>query len=40
MADECVVAAIAEATVSPDATFSDLLWAVVTSDAFQQQEAP
>lgn len=38
--DTCVVEAIGEATVNPDATFSDLLWAVVTSDAFRSEEAP
>ena len=39
--DACVVSAIAEATVTPEGRFSDLLWAVVTSDAFlMQQGAP
>ncbi|MGH1348850.1 MAG: DUF1592 domain-containing protein [Nannocystales bacterium] len=32
--DTCVVSAIAQDTVNEDAGFSDLLWAVVTSDAF------
>lgn len=32
--DRCVVEAIAEATVTPESTLSDLLWAVVTADAF------
>jgi hypothetical protein len=32
--DECVVSAIAEARVTADATLSDLLWTIVTSDAF------
>jgi hypothetical protein len=36
--DQCVVSAIAEATVTPDGTLSDLLWAVVTSDAFLVEE--
>lgn len=37
-ADACVVSAIGSDTVTADAKLSDLLWAVVTSDAFAQQE--
>jgi hypothetical protein len=36
--DQCVVSGIAEQTVTPDSTLSDLLWAVVTSDAFLMEE--
>lgn len=36
--DACVVSAIGDATVTPDSTFSDLLWAVVTSDAFSTEQ--
>ena len=36
--DQCVVSAIAQATVTPDASLSDLLWAVVTADAFLIEE--
>ena len=36
--DQCVVSAIAEQTVTPDSSLSDLLWAVVTSDAFLTEE--
>lgn len=37
--ERCVLSAIGEQTVAPDSSFSDLLWAIVTSDAFQRQEA-
>jgi hypothetical protein len=36
--ETCVVAAIGEQTVRADSKFSDLLWAIVTSDAFQKQD--
>ena len=36
--EACVVRAIAEATVSASAGMQDLLWAVITTDAFQRQE--
>lgn len=36
--DQCIVSAIAEETVTPESTLSDLLWAVVTSDAFLTEE--
>jgi len=34
----CVLADIGAQTVTPDSTFSDLMWAIVTSDAFQTEE--
>jgi len=37
-AETCVVEEIGAATVTADATLSDLLWAVVTSPAFQTEE--
>jgi hypothetical protein len=37
--ERCVIAAIGEQAVAADSKFSDLLWAIVTSDAFQRQEA-
>lgn len=36
--DACTVDSIASDHVDPDAAFSDLLWAVVTSDAFTTQQ--
>ena len=36
--EHCVLADIGAQTVTPDSTLSDLLWAVVTSDAFQMEE--
>ncbi len=38
-ADQCTVSSIGEATVTPDTSISDLLWAVVRSDAFQTEIA-
>jgi uncharacterized protein DUF1592/uncharacterized protein DUF1588/uncharacterized protein DUF1587/uncharacterized protein DUF1595/uncharacterized protein DUF1585 len=37
--DQCAVTAIGAAHVTPEAKLSDLLWAVVQSDAFQKQDA-
>jgi hypothetical protein len=37
-AEQCVLTTIGDETVSPNGRFSDLLWALVTSDAFQRQE--
>ena len=37
-ADACAVEDIATTNVTLDATLSDLLWAVVTSDAFLSEE--
>lgn len=36
--EQCLIGAIGRATVGPDQGFSDLLWAIVTSAAFQQRE--
>jgi hypothetical protein len=36
-AEGCVLADIGAQAVTPDSTFSDLMWAIVTSDAFQTE---
>lgn len=36
--EQCSIGAIGRATVAPDQGFSELLWAIVTSAAFQQRE--
>lgn len=41
--EQCSIGAIGRATVAPDQGFSELLWAIVTSAAFQlreREEAP
>jgi Protein of unknown function (DUF1592)/Protein of unknown function (DUF1588)/Protein of unknown function (DUF1587)/Protein of unknown function (DUF1595)/Protein of unknown function (DUF1585) len=38
--ENCVMTDIGTVNVAADATLSDLLWAVVTSDAFQSEEVP
>jgi len=37
-AEQCVLSAIGTETVRPESKLSDLLWAVVTSDAFRKQQ--
>lgn len=39
-AEGCVMADLGTTYVSADATLSDLLWAIVTSDAFQTEQLP
>jgi hypothetical protein len=36
--EECVVSGIGAEAVTPESKFSDLLWAIVTSDAFQTEQ--
>ncbi len=38
VADSCVLAEIGAQTVTEASTFSDILWAIVTSDAFQTEQ--
>jgi len=37
-AEQCVLSAIGSETVTPESRLSDLLWSVVTSDAFRMEE--
>jgi hypothetical protein len=39
-AEHCLMAAIGAQTVTPDSHISDLLWAIVDSDAFKLRETP